>query len=106
LQAEGALKAEVQVARSVTAGARRSVILPEVNGLAAQRVVAALPALDPGAAGQADLEPAAGTLAHGGGNGARPVAAFHGDVDAAGPASGCSRTGRRRKHRAQRQAEG
>src|SRR5262245_54270522 len=64
------LPAEAQVAGAVLVAAEPAVAaVPEVDGLAAQGVAAAAPALDPRAAGQLHLQPAVRALAHGGGDG-------------------------------------
>src|SRR5262245_14011998 len=62
----GASPPELQIARAIAAprAPTAAVIAPEVHRLAPQGVGAAEAALEPGAAGQAHLEPALGTAPH------------------------------------------
>src|SRR6516162_10990485 len=64
--AKADLPFELQIARAIAAARSRpaAVIAPEVDGLAAQGIGAAEPALKPGAAGQAHLKLALRTSAH------------------------------------------
>src|SRR6516162_147622 len=104
--AKADLPFELQIARAIAAVRSRSaaVIAPEVDGLAAQGIGAAEPALEPGAAGQAHLKPALRTSAHWAAHALTAVAAVgRGKADDAGRIAIGSDGAHRRDRQARRQ---